>query len=536
MSVLTADDNLAKEILQTFKELEGNRFNWLSHYDDLLNYIFPQRNFVFNRTVGDKKNRHLYDSTATRSARKLADALTGLLIPSSTQWVEFSTGNLELDKSKEGAQWLKDTGRVIQRIYLKSNFYPQMSELFLELVSLGTGGLRQEKDKDTVARFFSQPVYRFYVKENSKGEVDTVYRVYKFNLRQMIQEFGKKNVPQELWNTSTPNQTKKYEIVHAVGPRKDFSNVTKGRSLPFFSAHVIKEFAQVLKEGGFEENPWSVPRWSKMTDEELGRSPAMDVLPDVKTLNQVKKTWLKTLQLNMAPPLQVPDNGLLRPVQLKPYGVTYRRGKDKIEPLFNGGNLNIANDGIERLQQDVKEGFFEDLLKIVENDRMTAEEIITRRNENFRGFGSGLFRISKEVLDPTVNRTLRLAGRAGELAPLPGVFEQAGITELDIKYVSPIAKAQASIEAEDFGRAMQASQVVLELQPQSADLINGDEVLKGHMKVFGVDPKFLRSDNEVRKLRQERAEAEQRIEEEKQQESAMANAEKAANIESQQQV
>ena len=114
-------------------------------------------------------------------------------------------------------------------------------------------------------------------------------------------------------------------------------------------------------------------------------------------------------------------------------------------------------------------------------------------------------------------------------------IRKAGIGILDIKYTSPIARAQASVEAENFSRAVQASQAVFELQPEVADMINGDEVLKGHMAMFGVDAKFRRSESEVRKIREQRQEKQYQLMEQEQQKSNMEVAQGAANIEAQEQ-
>ncbi|MEW5723047.1 MAG: portal protein, partial [Thermodesulfobacteriota bacterium] len=61
-----------------------------------------------------------------------------------------------------------------------------------------------------------------------------------------------------------------------------------------------------LREGGYEEFPFMVPRWDVSGADVYGRSPGMDCLADVKMLNDVCKSLVKGVHKGVDPPMLVP--------------------------------------------------------------------------------------------------------------------------------------------------------------------------------------------------------------------------------------
>ena len=68
-----------------------------------------------------------------------------------------------------------------------------------------------------------------------------------------------------------------------------------------------KEEKTLLEEGGFDEFPYMVPRWSKVAGEIYGRSPSMTSLPDIKIncLPFTMKCSFSTLKEAFSPPVIV---------------------------------------------------------------------------------------------------------------------------------------------------------------------------------------------------------------------------------------
>jgi len=512
------EDEVGALVLKLFDVLMTDRKNWDSHWDEVAKFVVPRKDNVYGQaSPGEKRANRLFDSEGIRANDELAAFLHGMMTNPSQIWFNLSTGDNELDRNKNVSAWLYDTTNKMIRALNNSNFQTEILETYTDLGSIGTTVLRIEEDDDEIIRFHSSPIYSVAIDENSKGVIDTVIRKFEYSLRQIIQEYGEDMLSEDERTGMSADPNQKFEIVHMVSPRGDKDRLGKiGTSkMKFKSVHVLRQGQKVLRESGFEEWPYAVPRWSKTNEEKYGRSPAMKSLSDIKMINSMKKVSIQSAQLAGAPPLQIPDNGFLTPLNLQPFGRNYKRQglKDKVEPLFVGGNVNISIEFIEMIKQTIRAAFFIDKLNLVENDRMTATEVMQRRDEQFRLLGPILGRLTRELLKPIIDRVYGIMERKELFKDLPSEIENA---KLDIKYVSSIAQAQLTTQSENIVRAIQATGVILEFQPEVMDNIDGDALLKHNIDIYNVDPSVIRKDKEVEGIREGRAKQQQQAAEQEQ--------------------
>ncbi len=66
--------------------------------------------------------------------------------------------------------------------------------------------------------------------------------------------------------------------------------------MPYASDYVWKEKEVLLSEGGYRTFPYAVPRWSKATGEEYGRSLGMKMLPEIKMIQGMRQEYISALQ------------------------------------------------------------------------------------------------------------------------------------------------------------------------------------------------------------------------------------------------
>ena len=529
MSVL--ENALGVKVVKMYNSLKSGRKNWDSHWDEVAKFVIPRKDDVYGQaTQGENRTNRLFDTEGIRANDELSAALHGMLTNPSLVWFGLNTGDGKVDQHVDAMKWYSSSVAKMIQVLNNSNFQTEIMETYQDLGSIGTNALRMEDDNDDTIRFHSTPIYGVVIDVNSKGDVDTVGRCYEYSARQILEEFKitdeniKSMLEDEVKNTSS----KKHEIIQMVMPRSaaDMKGGVGSTAFPFMSVHVLRKGRLTLKEGGFEEFPYAVPRWSKTNKELYGRSPAMKVLADIKMVNSMKKVVIQGAQLAIAPPLQMTDNGLLHPLNVKPYGTNYRRpNSDKIEPLFTGSNVNIGIEVLELVKNSIREAFLLNKLNLVESDRMTATEVIQRRDEQLRTLGPILGRLHRELLKPIIDRLFSIMDRKNMFDELPDVLKQKlgdSGGKLDIKYVSSIAQAQLTVQSENMVRALSASASILEFQPQVMDFIDGDALLKKNMAIYGVDGIILRSDTEVEQIRADRAEQQQKLAEQQQQ---LANAE-----------
>ena len=529
-------DPIGEYVEKRFAELQGNRTNWESLWDEVARYIIPNKNDIWdNQTKGERKTDHLYDSTAKRNNNELASALHSMLTNPTTKWFELTTGVRELDSDRDVRIWLQAVVEIMHKTLNNSNFHEEVLETYQELGSFGTGPIRVEDDPIEVLRFYARPIYKCFIAENARKQIDVVIRKYKFSIRQIFQKFGDAAFTKEMHDQLRDAPTTEHEILHAVGPRIDLmhAGLLQGKQMrkadfPYYSLEVLRSSRRVLNDPrmGFHEFPYAVPRWTKTAGETYGRSPGMDVLPDIKTINAMKKVILQGAQVAIAPPLQLEDNSNLRPIKFRPFGVNYRRpGSAPIEPIMTGANPGIGFDLLANIGESINQGFLIHQLRMAQQDRMTATEVVQRRDEQLRGLGGILGRLQNELLSPLINRSFGIMSRAGIFPQIPTIM--ANLPKMEIKYTSMLAKAQITGEAEAVQRALGQVMPILESQPEVMDNIDGDQLLRINFDVFGVDERFLRSKDDVQQIRDSRAE---QMQAQEQQQAGAAESEQMRNV------
>jgi len=273
------------------------------------------------------------------------------------------------------------------------------------------------------------------------------------------------------------------------------------------SVYVCKATGMEISQGGFEELPYVVPRFLKATGEVMGRSPAMTALPDVKMLNLMSKTIIQAAQKQIDPPLLVPDDGFLLPIRTQPGGLNFFRSgsRETITPLNTGANIPIGLNMEEQRRTAIRQAFYVDQILTAGSPQMTATEVIQRQEERMRVIGPVLGRLMNEMLRPLIDRVFALMLRNDMLAPAPEVLQGR---DIDIEYVSPLARAQKSSSLNNTMRALEILLPLAQSLPVG-DHIDPDGLVRHVTDSLGVPKATLRSQREVNETREARAQAEQ---------------------------
>ena len=518
-----------------WKVLNGNGEveNFKNIWSDMAKFVMTEdhRKVLGSTTKGDKRNTQLFDSKARRYNKELARGLAGLLINPSVPFFELTTGDDQLDEKPGVRDWLQKQQRKVQSVLNNSNFHIEAEPWLEGICGYGTGNLKINEDSEDIVNFLSKPIYKYRIDVNAKGDVDTIYYEYRETVRNLKRKWGDDNFSDSMKRMFKDKPEHEYTIIEAIEPYQDTYPGSRSR-FKFSHTVVVENEDSVLnmpKRGnpkGFFEFPYAVTRFSRTSDERYGRGPGMDALPDTKSMNEEKKNFLVAGALRNAPPLQAEDNGLLRKISLKPYGVSYRRpGSKPIEPLFPSPASRESIEFLDMIDKELIETYMINLLRIAQADRQTATEIVERQDENFRGFSSVLARFTREGLQPVVNRTFGIMDRKGLIDDLPEELE--GIPKLRVRFISMIARAQKAIQSQNNTRALQASAPIIQAKPEVLDNIDGDAWLKRNWSIFGADVDLLTKPSDVKKIREQRSQQQQKIEQEA---SAQANAETAKTV------
>lgn len=491
--------------------LESVRSTWEDHWQEILDYVVPRKaDITFVRSRGEKRTEVLYDSTAITANNLLAASLQGTLTSASLPWFHLKLRDTELNQNRDVQLWLEDSAKRMYEIFNESNFNTEVHELYLDLVSIGTGAIFVEEgskgfDKEGI-HFNCLHIAEYYIQENINGKVDTLYRKYKLTARQAIQEFGEEKVGEKILEAVKEKPDKEFNFIHAVEPREDYERATGKSStkLPVHSCHVCTEDKMVVRTGGYNEFPYLVPRWSKATGEIFGRSPSYNALPDIKTLNKAVEIGLKAWAKAIDPPLLVTDDGVIGRVRMTPAGITVVRHDGAIKPLQIGSNWQITDMKENQLRTSIRQAYYSDQLQLQDGPQMTATEVQVRYELMQRLLGPTLGRFQTEFLNPLIERTFGIMLRAGGLLPEPDVIKGQ---KIDIEYVGPLARSQRMEESVAIDRLYELAMSVVQVDPSIMDNINHDEAIRLRGDLLGVPKIILRARDEVQELREQRQQA-----------------------------
>jgi len=497
----------ASWIVKNYERLKAERGTWENHWQEIADFFIPHKDQITQKSVaGEKKNTDLFDSTGIHSNELLASALHSMLTNPSIEWFDLVTGD-DLDQDHDVRAWLQKCAKRVHHVLNNSNFQTEIHELFLELPSIGTSLFFMEEDKDDVMRFSTRPISEAVFDEDEKGMPNSLYRCFEYTGQQMLLRFGEESFEQDEINLFKNDTYRKFEVVHGIIPNDKYNPFKKSfGNKPFASIYVFKLKNRVIKEKGYDEFPAAIPRWTKQSYERYGRSPAMKCLPEVKLLNEVKKTMIISAQKMIDPPLQAPDEGMVLPLRTRPGAINYYRSgtKDRIEPLFTGGQVDFGLTFIEDLKAQVRQAFFIDMLQLREGPQMTATEVLQRTEEQLRTMGPVIGRLHNEILKPLIERVFRVMFRRGLLPDdMPDVLVDR---DIKIKYSSMIARAQRTSEADNIMRLLNSSTMLLQLNPSVAENLDFDKTFRYIADVYDVPKEIMKNPDQLEEERQAQAE------------------------------
>jgi hypothetical protein len=505
-----ARTDLTKTIMARFDRLKTGRQNWETHWQEVADFMQPRKADVTKtRSKGDKRTERIFDSSPLQAVELLAASLHGMLTNPSTPWFSLRYKDQVLDQDDEAKLWLEGVTETMYTAFNRSNFQQEIFELYHDLITFGTAAMFIEEDQSDLLKFSTRHINEIYITENDKGRIDTVYRKFKITLRAAAQQFGT-FLSEEAKTKVEKDPFDDIEILHAVYPRIEFDPTKKDKeNMEFESVYLEYKNGNELSVGGFVEFPFVVPRYLKASHEIYGRSPAMTALPDVKMLNEMSKTTIKAAQKQVDPPLLVPDDGFLLPVRTVPGGLNfYRSGtRDRIEPLNIGANNPLGLNMEEQRRNSIREVFYVNQLMLQQGPQMTATEVIQRNEEKMRLLGPVLGRLQSELLKPMIDRCFAILLRNNQFAQAP---EFLSGQDIEIEYVSPLAKAQKSTELSSITRAIEILGSLSNVAPVF-DYINFDALVKHVADLVGVPQKVLKLQSQVNAEREQAAQQQEQM-------------------------
>jgi len=503
-------------IVQRYRQLESQRKTLDSVLQEIDMYVTPYRGDFFNDLTSEHsvewRRTQIYDSTAIVACNLLASQMHGNLTSPVTKWFHLRFRDDEMNREPEAKACLEDTGKRIWRLLQESDFNNTAAEMYKDICSFGTSILMEEQKNDIKWEgidFTALPIMDSYFEMGPDGVPYRIYRRLRYTRLELQERFP--DMPEELTldDTEESSVDAKIEVVFCIFKRDEYKN-TKGNAppdqRPTGYKYVLLNSDATLEEGGYYKFPAMVVRWDKVAGAKWGSSPAMDLLSDIKQLNELVAQTSEARAKAIDPPYLTTERGVIGDLDLEAGGVTVVTDMDLLSPLIPASDFHQADLERERLQEAIRAGFFIDKLEFKDSPQMTATEVNMRYERMLRMMSPTLGRLQSDFLDPLIEITYSLLARQGQLMPLPTTLKDA---EMDIEYIGPMPRAQKAEVAMGIEQWLMGIAQLGEVFPAMMDIPDTDQVARYLADLRGVPADCAKGDKEVEKLRAERAEQEQ---------------------------
>jgi hypothetical protein len=511
--------------LQEFGELNLWRSTTASHWEEIAELIDPaSRNTFYYGNYnwpGQKKTDRQVDATGMMALGRFSAILDSLLTPRNQLWHQLASDDTDVMANRDARLWYEQATKIAfqERYDAIANFTAGNQQVYYSLGAYGTGGLFIDQAYDdwnkpvNKLRYKNIPIGELFIRENHQGRIDSVIRWFKLTARQAFQKFGE-NIPAMLLAAMQQKSENMYDFLHCVQPRTDYEEGSWGpKGMPYSSQYISIQGRALLAEGGFRSFPYAIGRYVQTPMETYGRSPAMQVLPALKTLNAEKATFLKVGHRAADPTLLTYDDGLVDPT-MKPGAINKGGMSAEGRPLIGilpTGQIQVTKEMMDEERALINDAFLVTLFQILtETPTMTATEVIERTNEKGILIAPTVGRQQSEYLGPLIHRELDLLVRMRKLPPMPDIVKRHGA--YNVVYTSPLARAQ---RAQDVAGLQRTIQSVLEVvnatqDPSPLDVFNFDVSTRETAMIQAVPERWLNDDNTIAQKRKSRAQEAQR--------------------------
>lgn len=536
---------------QLKSQLESEQTSFLSHWQDLSDFILPRRSRFTTSDInrGEKRNNKIIDSTATMAVRTLASGMMAGITSPARPWFQLDLFGINKELMKNFGpvrDWVDEVNQSMLHVFGKSNLYNVLPAVYADMGTFATGCMVQERDENNVVRFQSFPIGSYKIANDQYMRPRVFMREFRLTVRQVIEKFGRNKTTNEIMWENISDQTRSLfengnteawiDIVHIIKPNEYYNpNLFESKfkkyasyyyeqgqvgstSLASFSGGIDGRFLSVK---GYDYFPVYAPRWEVTGEDVYGTNcPGMVALGDIKQLQLGEKRTMQAIDKIIDPPMIAPTSLKGKHASILPGDITYVDERDAASAFRPAMQVNFRINEMEAKQEQVRgrirRAFFEDLflqLSMTDRRQITAREIEERHSEKLLALGPVLEQLNQDLLDPLIDNTFFEMLDQGVLPPPP---EEIQGMELKAEYVSIMSQAQKLIGLSGIERFTGFVSQIASIDPTVLDYIDSDELVNIYGDITSVPSKIIKSKEEVDQIRQQRA-AQQKAQQEQMQ-------------------
>lgn len=510
---------------------------WIQNWSDLSRFILPRRSIWLTQSAGGfpspntmtrglEINEAIIDPTATFATRVCAGGLMSGLASPSRPWFKLIPAIRGFEINDEAREWLDTVEEIVYTVLARSNFYNAFSQECEDIVIFGTAPTIIYEDDKELIRCYNPCCGEYYLSSGATMRVDGLLRAYVMTVQQIVDFFGINNCPPDivkLWNEKGAALSTERLIAHAIEPNfsvagKVRNNNKKAGKVPgdftwrevYWVYGAGTEFPLAIR--GFVDQPFTAARWATQSNDAYGRSPGMDILPDVMQLQVETMRKGEGIEKGIRPPLIASSDMKNQPTSTLPGHITYINGDISagkgMRSIYDAQfDLDHISADLKEIQQRIKVGLFNDLFLMLEGmpkGEKTATEIQAKLVEKMNVLGPVIENLISESLQPKLRRIFGILKRRG-MIPKPPASLQA--VPLDIEFVSLLALAQKAASTGGIEAIVKLTGELMAINQEVVDKIDVDDIIDEYNELLGNKQKIIRGPKKVAEIRQQRAQA-----------------------------
>lgn len=491
---------LGSYVCEEYARLDSEFMPRMGLMRQIARYVLPSGpDFLYHKITTVDTN--VYDDTAIHANETLSSAIVGGYMNPANRWMELSLYDETLRMDSTTSRELEYVSNDLLSVLADpdTGFYVRNKEAVDSWTALGTGVMEVWDSGDGMPAFRARSIDEVRFSEGLDGRAECVYRKFKMNLYDASRLMG-----DEVSRFFKSKTDKAHEecFIHAVMPTKrleHYADAEGGTNTgkEFSGVYVHEQTKEIVRVDGFYEMPYMVFRFTTRSKDPWGYGPAFNALPSIRAVNLFQKWMLMHGELSVAPPWATPDDGVLLRPTLAPHAVipggVNSEGQLLVRPIFPQNNPQITQQYIDALREQIRRTFFVDGFQDRAGTPVSASEYVGRANDRLRLAGAPTSRLEAEYLTQLIRRVLGIRARAGKYETLRAVSE----FPLKVKFISPLAKNQKSLELDAFDKFFRITAPIAELNPQAFRVVNSEDVIRRAWLDSGLYATSLKSAKQV---------------------------------------
>lgn len=493
-------DNLQRRIKTATSIYEQCR----SIHKEAMDYSNPSRQTFDFHAQGQKKERHVFDSTAVLGLQQFSNRIQSSMMPPWVHWQDFVAGD---DYNEKEAEKLNKDLKSVTDVFFStlnhSNFYTEISPGLSDL-GIGTGAIQVEEEefgKANPVRFCNIPLPELYLEKPPYGGIDNVWRKQSIRPENIKRNWPKAKLTKKLGELASKPDSKEIEIWN--GQVYD-TKTGKYNHVVFYE----KE-KHIIFEQQFNTKRLIVFRWHVVPGEVYGRGPIIQCMADIRTANKMNEVILRNAAIQTSGIYTGVSDGIFNPhvVSLAPGAIvpvaSNSSANPSLSPMTPSGNIGLGVDLLSLRQDSINKALFADPLGDITDPVRTATEMMIRQQEMLRNAGASFGRLKSELIEPLTAAVMDVLASRGLVPDI-----KINGREVTIKQQSPMAKSE---QLEDFQNTqVWMSNLMQFLPPEAiAGSVKIEELPGVTLQQLGVDPSLIRTEEERQELADQLAQAQQ---------------------------